>query len=126
MRSEGILIIPIFVWAHASNIILQKGEMLDGPALRAFERIGELFSGDCASEIENGLQSDRLWAKTQATKIIAVSPFSTLTALRQIGTVKYLDLINEASKTEFRITSRLLVTRDFEEGVRANLIDREF
>lgn len=96
---------------------------------RLFERLSEsenCLSGGCANEIENALQSGGLWAKAQVTKVIAVSPFSALNALRQIRTGKYLDSINEASKIEYRITSRLLITRSFEEGFRANLSDTEF
>ena len=91
-----------------------------------YEEIGELFSGNCATELAYGLQSSGAWAKTQATKILAKSPLSTKIALRQIRTGQYLGSISEALKIEYRLTTRLAKTRNFREGVRATLVEMDF
>lgn len=91
-----------------------------------YDEIGDLFKGDCATELAYGLQSSGTWAKTQATKILAKSPLSTKITLRQIRTGQYLESINEALKIEYRLTSRLAKTHNFREGVRATLVEMDF
>lgn len=91
-----------------------------------FDEIGDLFSGDCVKELVRRLDNSGGWAKTQATRIRAKSPLSTCVAFRQIRTGRYLGSIDDALKLEFRLTSRLVADQNFEEGVRAALIDMDY
>ncbi len=90
--------------------------------------IDRIFTGDDASailarlEAEEGPEGD--WAKALAAEISAKSPTSVAIALRQVrigGSLSFED----GMRTEYRIVSRILQGRDFYEGVRSVLIDRD-
>jgi len=85
-------------------------------------RINEIenaFQGDCAMEIKRRLEAGSLWARQQATKMLAKSPLSTKITLRQLRTARYLDSLEASLQIDFRVASRLVETRNFREGVRA-------
>lgn len=89
------------------------------------EEMDTLFSGRCAISIKSRLRRGSKWAKAQATKISAKSPLSTKIALRQIRTGKFLSSLQTALRLEYRIASRLVQFRDFHEGVRAVIVDKD-
>ncbi|MEO1321588.1 MAG: enoyl-CoA hydratase/isomerase family protein [Pseudomonadota bacterium] len=91
-----------------------------------FSEIDDLFAGDCAAQIKGRLIKGSDWAKSQATKISAKSPLSTKIALRQMRTGRFLETLQDALKIEYRIASRLVKSRDFHEGVRAVLVDKDY
>ena len=90
-----------------------------------FSEINDMFAGDCAVQIKGRLKKGSHWAKRQATKICAKSPLSTKIALRQMRTGRFLETLQDALKIEYRIASRLVRSRDFHEGVRAVLLDKD-
>ncbi|MFN3212489.1 MAG: enoyl-CoA hydratase/isomerase family protein [Henriciella sp.] len=85
----------------------------------------EAFSGDSILDILRRLKSGSQWAKAQATKIEAKSPLSVRIALRLLRTGEYLGSLQDGLKIEYRIGSRLVHCRNFYEGVRATLIDKD-
>lgn len=87
--------------------------------------MNSLFSGCCAMSIMTALNRGSKWAKAQATKISAKSPLSTKIALRQIRTGMCLSSLQAALRLEYRIASRLVRFRDFHEGVRAVVLDKD-
>jgi len=91
-----------------------------------FSEIDKLFAGDCAAHIKSRLERGSDWAKGQATKMCAKSPLSTKIALRQMRTGPYLESLQNALKIEYRIASRLVQSREFHEGVRAVLVDKDY
>ncbi|MEO0452037.1 MAG: enoyl-CoA hydratase/isomerase family protein [Pseudomonadota bacterium] len=90
------------------------------------DEIDVLFAGDNALAIRTRLEKGSAWAKSQATKLKAKSPLSTKITLRQLRTGRYLSSLEDALRIEYRIASRLVQSRDFHEGVRASLIDKDF
>lgn len=97
------------------------------PALTMSHRLEEItsgFRGDCAKEIHSRLLNGGGWAKAQASKMALKSPLCTKIALRLIRTGQFLGTTDDALKLEYRVTSRLLKSREFREGVRAKLIDQ--
>ena len=90
------------------------------------DEIDVLFAGDNAIAIRARLEKGSAWAKSQATKLKAKSPLSTKIALRQLRTGRYLSSLEDALRIEYRIASRLVQSRDFHEGVRACIIDKDF
>lgn len=92
---------------------------------RRFEKIDFLFSGDDARMIYRRLSRGDDWAKSQAHKLRARSPLATKITLRQLRTGRIIDSLEVALKIEYRIAARLVQARDFSEGVRATLIDKD-
>ena len=90
-----------------------------------FEEIDLLFSGTCAKDIESRLRRGSSWAKRQSTKFNAKSPLSTKITLRQLRTGAYLGSLQDALRIEYRIASRLVRSREFHEGVRAAIIEKD-
>lgn len=97
-----------------------------GPFQHLFPKIKSLFDGDNIKDIVRRLDGGDDWAKQQATRIKAKSALSSRIALRQIRTGAFLESVADALRIEYRITSRLVQTRNFHEGVRAALIDRDY
>ncbi|MEP1144221.1 MAG: enoyl-CoA hydratase/isomerase family protein [Henriciella sp.] len=83
------------------------------------------FGGADAAEILGRLKSGSAWAKSQATKLRAKSPLSTKIALRQMRTGPFLNCLRDALRIEYRIAYRLVHCREFHEGVRAVLIEKD-
>ena len=106
---------------------LQCRRICDPPSFSGqLADINDLFSGECSNLIKHRLERAGEWARAQATRIDAKSPLSTKILLRHLRTCQYLDSIKEALKIEYRITSRLITTRGFREGVRAMLMDMDY
>ena len=89
--------------------------------------IDRVFSRDTIGEIENtlvALGSD--WSKEVLKKIYKNSPLSLACALNLIRTQRNSKSIEEALDLEFRFTYRSARYSDFIEGIRAQVIDKDF
>ncbi len=90
--------------------------------------IDRCFSGDTLAEILGRLDAEQGehagWAAAQAETIRTRSPTSLAIALRQMREGVALDF-EECMRTEFRIVNRVVKGRDFFEGVRAVIVDKD-
>lgn len=87
--------------------------------------IQSFFEGDCIHAIRTRLVRGGRWAMEQARKIDTKSPLSSKIAMRQVRTGRFLESVDTALKIEYRILSRLMESRNFQEGVRAKYIDKD-
>jgi enoyl-CoA hydratase len=89
------------------------------------EQIDRIFSAGSVEEIIDRLEADEsAWATGTATTIRAKSPTATKLAFRQIREGKKLDF-DDCMRMEFRMVNRVVAGKDFYEGVRATIIDKD-
>ena len=88
-------------------------------------KIDAIFGGDSVEDILAALDADRTdWADDTAKTIRAKSPTATKLAFRQIREGKTLGF-DDCMRMEFRMVNRVIAGRDFYEGVRATIIDKD-
>ncbi|KAG5888244.1 hypothetical protein JTB14_027926 [Gonioctena quinquepunctata] len=89
------------------------------------DKVDYCFSGDTVEEILLRLQNDGSeWAEDAFKDISKCSPSSLKVALREIQKGEHYTM-RECLLMEYRILMNLLEYRDFQEGVRAILIDKD-
>jgi enoyl-CoA hydratase/carnithine racemase len=87
--------------------------------------IDQIFSGASVEAILSALDADATdWARDAAKIIRTKSPTATKLAFRQIRNGKALDF-DDCMRMEFRMVSRVIAGREFYEGVRATIIDKD-
>lgn len=87
-------------------------------------RIDRIFSHDSVEEIvEALLWEGDAWASQTRTTILGKSPISSKVAFRQLREGAKLDF-NACMQMEYRLANRFIEGRDFYEGVRATVIDK--
>lgn len=99
-----------------------------GPAPTAAHReaIDRLFVFDAVEEIFAALQADGSdWALGQLETLKTKSPQSLKVSLRQLRTGAGLTSFAENMAMEYRLGGRVVRTHDFQEGVRAVVIDKD-
>lgn len=90
------------------------------------ERINECFTGSSVEQIISNLKRDNsVWAKDTLKLLSKQSPTSLKVTLKQMDNSKSLETLRECLKIEYRIVARHLVDSDFQEGVRALLIEKD-
>ncbi|MDQ1155320.1 enoyl-CoA hydratase/isomerase family protein [Brevundimonas sp. SORGH_AS_0993] len=93
-----------------------------------FEREGidRLFAFDTVEEIFDALEADGSdWALTQLATLKTKSPQSLKVSLRQIRTGATLNSFAENMAMEYALGGRIVRTPDFQEGVRAVIVDKD-
>lgn len=89
------------------------------------EQIDRLFAADTMEEICEALQKDGSeWATKQLETLMKMSPTSMKITLRQLREGAKLD-IEDVLKMEYRMSQGCIRGKDFYEGVRAVLIDKD-
>jgi len=89
------------------------------------DNISAFFGGDSVEAILAALDADGgEWAAKQAATVRTKSPTSLKVAFRQMK-VGAAGSFRDCMVTEFRIVSRVMAGRDFYEGVRATIIDKD-
>ncbi|PKP80607.1 MAG: enoyl-CoA hydratase [Alphaproteobacteria bacterium HGW-Alphaproteobacteria-18] len=100
---------------------------IPAPAFGAhLETIHRCFAGQSAEEIVAALEaapSD--WARSEAATIRAKSPETVKVALRQLREGARCETFEDNMRMEFRIGWRKVQSHDFQEGVRAVIIDKD-
>jgi enoyl-CoA hydratase len=90
--------------------------------------IGRCFAGESVEAIVARLQAERGenrgWAQGVIKDLAARSPTSLKITFRHVREAKGLDL-RDTLIQDFRLAMRCMATHDFNEGVRASLIDRD-
>ncbi len=101
---------------------------LETTATGSFEahtgELDSLFKGDSVEDIIEALKTGGDWAKAQAETLASKSPLSMKLSLRQVREGVNASF-REVMEMEYRIASRLIKTNNFQEGVRAVLVDRD-
>ncbi|WP_300395432.1 enoyl-CoA hydratase/isomerase family protein [Henriciella sp.] len=87
--------------------------------------IDACFAKDSVESIMECLQDGSDWAKAQAAGLKKKSPLTLKIAHRQLHEGAKCKDFRENMRMEFRIASRLVLTKSFHEGVRAVLIDKD-
>ncbi len=88
--------------------------------------IDRLFSAPAVEAIFAGLEADGGdWALAQLAILRTKSPLSMKTALRQLRAGGELSNFADNMAMEMRIGARIVMSRDFSEGVRAVIIDKD-
>jgi enoyl-CoA hydratase len=91
--------------------------------------IDAVFSAASVEEIlsrldaETGTHAD--WARETAALIRRNAPLSLKVTFRQLRQGRQAATLKEALITDFRLASRFVASRDFREGVRAALVDKD-
>lgn len=99
-----------------------------GPAPSAAHRaaIDRLFGFDRVEDIFAALEAEGSeWASAQLAILKAKSPQSMKVTLRQLRTGATLTSFAETMAMEYRLGGRVVRTHDFQEGVRAVIVDKD-
>lgn len=90
------------------------------------EEINETFSADSVEEIVTNLEkSDSQFAARTLKSLKAASPTSLKVGFSQIRRGGQLASLGEVLRMEYRLVTRCCQDKDFYEGVRATLVDRD-
>jgi len=90
------------------------------------QEINRVFSGDTVEQIMESLKSEESELASKALKSMnAASPTSLKVAHRQIRQGEKMTTLGDVLKMEYRLVTRCCQDKDFYEGVRAALIDRD-
>ena len=90
------------------------------------EAIDRLFAFDTVEEIFAALEADGSeWALAQLAVLKTKSPQSMKVSLRQLRTGATLSSFTENMAMEYRLGGRVVRTHDFQEGVRAVIVDKD-
>ena len=90
------------------------------------EAIDRLFAFDTVEEIFAALQADgSVWASAQLAILKTKSPQSLKVSLRQIRTGAALNSFADNMAMEYALGGRVVRTHDFQEGVRAVIVDKD-
>lgn len=89
--------------------------------------INRCFVHDTMTQISIALNNDGSdWALEQAEILTKRSPQSLAVALKQLREGRRMTSFEEVMKMEFRLACRIASTRDFSEGVRAVIEDKDY
>ncbi len=107
----------------ADGLEVDAGDPPIEPHLPAIDR---LFAFDTVEEIFAALESDGSdWALAQLAILKTKSPQSLKVTLRQLRTGATLGSFADNMAMEYRLGGRVVRTHDFQEGVRAVIVDKD-
>ena len=90
------------------------------------DEIDRLFGHDSVEAIVEALQAERTdWAKAQLDTLAAKSPQTMKVAFRQLALGAAMTRFADNMEMEYRIAVRVVQQPDFQEGVRAVIIDKD-
>jgi len=96
------------------------------PLAEVQQRIDRLFVGDHVETILEGLEADGSdWAKSQLTILKTKSPQALKVTLRQLRQGRVRASFAEEMAVEFGLAVRICGRFDFQEGVRAVIVDKD-
>ena len=98
----------------------------EAPIEAHLDAIDRLFAFDTVEEIFQALNADGSdWARQQLDILKTKSPQSLKVSLRQIRTGATLDSFADNMAMEYALGGRVVRTHDFQEGVRAVIVDKD-
>jgi enoyl-CoA hydratase len=86
--------------------------------------LDSVFEHDAVEEIVAALKAGSTWAQEQAEILSAKSPTSMKVALRELREAREKPTFADQIATEYRLAVRMIQTNDFQEGVRAIVVDK--
>ena len=90
------------------------------------EAIDRLFAHDTVEEIFEALEADGSdWALAQLATLKTKSPQSLKVTLRQLRAGRAMQTFAEVMAMEYRLGGRVVRSHDFQEGVRAVIVDKD-
>jgi len=95
-----------------------------GPVTKMRGAIDRHFAGDTVEDILTALESGGAAAQAMAATIRRKAPLSLKLALAQLRRGRHWDF-DACMRAEFRIVSRIVRDKDFYEGVRAVIVDKD-
>ncbi len=114
---------PGFPVDIADELAIDAGE---APLEALIDAIDRLFAHDTVEAIFAALEAeDSDWARTQLAVLKTKSPQSLKVTLRQLRTGAHLTSFAENMAMEYRLGGRVVRTHDFQEGVRAVIVDKD-
>ena len=98
-----------------------------GPASLAGKQsaLDAVFRHDSMEAIMAALQAGSSWAQEQAAILAAKSPTSMKVALRELRQARDMPSFADEIAIEYRLACRMICAPDFQEGVRAVVIDKD-
>jgi enoyl-CoA hydratase len=98
-----------------------------GPAPLAGKQkaLDAYFEHDTLEEIVAALNAGSSWAQEQAQVLAARSPTSMKVALRELRQARGKTSFADQIALEYRLACRIICTPDFQEGVRAVVVDKD-
>lgn len=113
--------------ADPSSVVMRHaGDAGPAPLSAHREAIDRLFAFDTVEEIFQALEADGSdWALQQLETLKTKSPQSLKVSLRQIRTGATLNSFADNMAMEYALGGRVVRTHDFQEGVRAVIVDKD-
>lgn len=122
-NGDGVEKLKADVFDKGPSILGEPSHLPASLADSVRAEIVSCFSRETIDAVVSALSGGSEWAKAQAEQISRTCPLSAGIALRQLQTGLILSDVREALRLEFRNLSRLVVTRNFREGLRSVLLD---
>ena len=114
---------PGFPVDIADELAVDPGE---APLEAHIDDIDRLFAFDTVEDIFAALEHEGTdWARTQLAVLKTKSPQSLKVTLRQLRTGLHMTSFAENMAMEYRLGGRVVRTHDFQEGVRAVIVDKD-
>jgi enoyl-CoA hydratase len=90
------------------------------------ERINRIFAGENVEAIFAALEADASdWAEAQLATLRTKSPQALKVSFRQMREGSAMQSFEDEMRSEYRIASRVSALHDFQEGVRALIVDKD-
>ncbi|WP_421731531.1 enoyl-CoA hydratase/isomerase family protein [Brevundimonas sp.] len=128
--SEGVEALKVELLAGAADpaavVARHAGDAGPAPHAANREAIDRLFAFDTVEEIFAALEADGSeWALAQLATLKTKSPQSMKVSLKQLRTSAGLKTFAENMAMEYRLGGRIVQSHDFQEGVRAVIVDKD-
>ena len=121
---------PSLIEKNIENILGEYNENagdLDLLSKKNQENIARHFAFGTMQEIFASLGDDEnLWAQAQLALLKTKSPQTLVLALEQLQRGAKMKNLAEVLAMEYRLSTRVIALHDFQEGVRAMIIDKDF